>query len=121
MSLYRSLFYVLSFSISFAVAACGGEEGENIPEIDCVATPPLKYSEMAAVWAKCTSCHSSSVTGAARANAPAGINFDTFDAAKAEASPAAAEVAEGAMPPGGGLTEDEKQQIYAWAQCGTPQ
>lgn len=116
----RPLLFVLSL-FSFAAVSCGGEEGESVPEIDCTATPPMKYSEMTAVWAKCTSCHSSMLTGTARANAPAGIDFDTFDAAKAEAHEAASEVAEGAMPPGGGLSEAEKTQIYSWAQCGTPQ
>lgn len=120
----RPLLFVLSL-FSLGLAACAddgsGSEAGEIPEVDCTMTPALKYSEMSAVWAKCTACHSSAVMGAARGGAPVAINYDTYDAAKAQATPAAAEVAEGAMPPGGGLTEDEKQQIYAWAQCGTPQ
>lgn len=124
MSLTRPFLFALSL-FSFGLVACGdsgdGDEAGMIPEVDCTATPAKKFSEMSAVWAKCTACHSSAVTGAARGGAPVDINYDTYAAAKAEATPAASEVAEGAMPPGGGLTDAEKEQIYAWAQCGTPE
>ncbi|MDC0674658.1 hypothetical protein [Nannocystis radixulma] len=104
--------------------ACGGDEGnEDAPEIDCAATPAPKYSEMSAVWAKCTTCHSSTLGAGSRANAPEGIDFNTYADAKAEAALAMHEVYEGAMPPAGlpALTEDEEQQLYRWASCGTPE
>lgn len=100
--------------------ACAGEEEEG-PNVDCGAVTPPKFAEVTA-FAKCITCHSTAVSGAARAGAPAGINYDTFDAAKANAPKGMDEVYEGAMPPAGlpALTEAEKTQIYNWASCDTP-
>lgn len=110
-----------------AFVACGddgsGNDAGDVPEVDCDAAPTPKYSEMASVWTKCTTCHASTVTGAARAAAPVDVNFDTYAAAKAEAMTAMHEVYEGAMPPTGSpaLSSDEEQQLYRWASCGTPE
>jgi len=109
------------------LAACGGDEGNedagDVPEVDCAAAPAPKYSEMASVWAKCTTCHAATVTNAARAGAPPDVNFDTYAAAKAEASTAMHEVYEGAMPPAASpaLSSAEEDQLYRWASCGTPE
>ncbi len=104
---------------ALTLPACSGEDAEEGPNVDCGAVTPPKFTEVTA-FAKCTGCHSTSVTGAARAGAPAGINYDTYEAAKANAPKGMDEVYEGAMPPGGGLTADEKAQIYNWASCDTP-
>ena len=109
------------------LAGCGDDGGNadagDVPEVDCAATPAPKYSEMANVWAKCTACHAVDVTGAARGGAPPTINFDTYAAAKAEASTAMHEVYEGAMPPAASpqLSAAEEDQLYRWASCGTPE
>ena len=100
--------------------ACATEDAEEGPNVDCGAVTVPKFTEVSA-FAKCTSCHSSTLTGPARANAPAGINYDTYEAAKANASKGMEEVYEGSMPPGGGMTEAEKTQIYNGASCDTPQ
>lgn len=90
--------------------------------VDCTQVHTPKYSEMTA-WARCTTCHSSAVTGASRAGAPPDINFDKYDDAVADADRALSEVEEGAMPPAGnpGLSAAEKDQIIHWASCDTPQ
>lgn len=98
---------------------CGGDDEEGaLPDVDCPTTP-VKYEEVTA-FTKCATCHSSTKTGAARADAPADINFDTEGGAKMKAMKAASEVNEGAMPPkatGITLTDAEKDTLYKWALC----
>ncbi len=91
-------------------------------DIDCATATVPKFTEMTA-WDKCTSCHSSKLTGAARNAAPEGINYDNFTDARVNANAAMSEVEEGAMPLPGNpkLSDDEKTQIYTWASCETPQ
>jgi len=102
--------------------ACDGGEETDGPNIDCATATVPKFAEMTA-WGKCTNCHSSSLTGAARNAAPEGINYDNFADARANAQTAMHEVYEGEMPLAGSpdLTEAEKTQIYTWASCDTPQ
>ena len=100
-----------------APLACSG----GAAAVDCKTVTVAKYSEMTA-WAKCTNCHSSTLTGAARAGATVGIDFDKVETARMHAAKAMDEVYEGAMPLAGSpaLTEAEKTQIYNWASCDTP-
>lgn len=101
--------------------ACdSGDEKEAGPDVDCGTATVPKFAEVTA-FAKCTACHSSDKAGTARAGAPVGINYNTYADAKLNAPKGMDEVYEGAMPPGGGMTEAEKTQIYNWASCDTPQ
>lgn len=116
--------WILALGVS-CVLACGGDDGHEhgheheLPEIECPDTVP-SFS-MVTAFQKCVPCHDSMKTGAARANAPEGYNYDNYEDAVAEAEHAAHAVYEGTMPPGGSLTEEEKQVLYQWALCGTPQ
>ena len=107
---------VAAFVLSFVYTACSG----GGTPVDCQAITVPKYADMTA-WSKCTNCHSTSLSGPSRAGAPAGINFDKYDDAVMDADLAKSEVEAGAMPPGGGLSADEKAQIVDWASCDTPQ
>jgi uncharacterized membrane protein len=100
--------------------ACGGED-EGGPNVDCGSVTVPKFAEVTA-FAKCTTCHSAALTGTARVGAPAGINYDNYADAKANATKGMDEVYEGSMPLAGSpaLTEAEKTQIYNWASCDTP-
>lgn len=95
----------------------GDDEGANV---DCGTADVKKFSEIT-TWSKCTACHSTTITGAARMPGTEGINFDDYASAMTHAQKAMDEVAEGAMPPGGGLSDAEKDQIINWASCDTPQ
>ena len=91
------------------LAACGS----SAPTVDCSATPPKGYAQLTDVMAQCTGCHGA--TGARD-----GVRFDTYDEAVKNASRGADEIASGSMPPGGGMSDAQKEAFYAWAQCGTP-
>ncbi len=109
--------FAASITLSAAVTACGGGGGS---QVDCKAITVPKYAEMTA-WAKCTSCHSTTLNGPSRAAAPPNITSDKSDDGVMDADLARSEVERGAMPPGGGLSADEKAQIVDWASCDTPQ
>lgn len=105
------------------VAACKSNS-EDLPEVDCKEGTIPTFAEIkTGALAKCTTCHSTQLAGTARVNAPPSVNFDTYAAAKAEAKEAASEVNEGAMPPAGlpELSASEKDALYKWALCGTPE
>lgn len=87
--------------------------------MDCSGDVPT-FGEVGA-FSKCTSCHSSTLSGAARADAPANVNFDTYAGAEAQATKAVEEVQEGQMPPpstGSALSDAEKKELFTWALCG---
>ena len=120
MSLARAM--LLSLTV---LAGCGGDdEEEELPDVDCGEGTIPTYAEVTA-FDTCTLCHSSQLTGEDRSEAPTSINFDTYEAAKKYAEDAAAEVHEGAMPPADSaapaLTAEEKDMLYKWALCGTPE
>ncbi|MEM7019593.1 MAG: hypothetical protein AAF512_19935, partial [Pseudomonadota bacterium] len=74
----------------------------------------------------CLGCHSSTLSGINRNGAPAGINFDTFEAAMQSGERA---VARGAismtMPPSASglppLTQEQAAALTAWQMAGFPQ
>lgn len=123
MKLTRVLLFALVLA-PLSLVACG-DDGSNAEAgaVDCDTEPVPKFSEMTAVWAKCTTCHASTLTDAARMAAPVGIDFDMYQTAKTHAATAKDEVEEGAMPPAGQtpLTADEEDQLIRWASCGTPE
>lgn len=107
-------------ALSSVAIGCKDDEGEEVPEVDCESVDVPSFEEVA-IFDKCKTCHDSSKTGAARMSAPTDINFDDVDSAGQHGMKAAEEVAEGEMPPADSnitVTEQEKQQLYAWVMCG---
>lgn len=101
--------------------ACEPDDGDPGPTVDCDAVP--KFSEITA-WTKCTGCHTASVDDPVlRGGAPVGVDFDELASAREWAEAAMDEVYAGDMPPEREPqpTAAEKQQIYDWASCGTPE
>lgn len=102
--------------------ACAPDEDDTGPDVDCDAAVP-RFSEISG-WARCTGCHTASVDDPVlRGGAPVGVDFDELSAAREWAAAAMDEVFAGSMPPATEPqpTAAEKQQIYAWASCGTPE
>jgi uncharacterized membrane protein len=122
----RTLLFALVLA-PLAAVGCGGGEGKDdagdAPEVDCSTGTTPKFSEMTAVWGKCTTCHASTLTGTSRVNAPVGVDFDNYAAAKTHAQTAMHEVYEGEMPPAGlpALSTEEEDQLFRWASCGAPE
>jgi hypothetical protein len=123
-------------------SACDG--GGEIPKIDCMKTPPKKWSELT-ILVKCTNCHKSTRSPIGTANdqpdgsrhgATENYDYDSYDSTRMNSDQAQSDVAGVGlhlMPPtddpqwkvdGGGpppeVTEADKQDFYAWVQCGTP-
>ena len=122
----RKLLMVVSV-VALGAVGCGGEEEEGaVPEVNCDAGVPIPTFSEVAVFEECSKCHSKLLTGNARMKAPTDINFDDYASAVAHARKATSEVNGGDMPPPDAPgfpepTEQEKQQLYLWALCGTPQ
>lgn len=119
MKLLASRLLVVS---SLLCAACGGEDDDGLPSVDCDAEPTPGFDEVTA-FDKCTACHSSSLSGASRQSAPSSINFDNYDSASQNADLAVKAVNRGAMPPPSSnesLTSAEEEALQRWALCGTP-
>ena len=108
------------------LVACSSEDEdaeEELPEVDCSAEVP-SFGEVSAFSEVCTNCHSTTKSGDARNGAPDDIDWDDYDSAKANAEEGAHEVFEGEMPPEGSsemLTAAQKEELYLWALCGTPE
>jgi hypothetical protein len=126
---------ILLVGLIYFAAGCGDKaEGDaELPAVDCAKETVPTYADVTLFKTTCVTCHASTKTGDARKGpgaepATAGIDFDTYAAAKTSAISAADELYEsdrGAMPPeDSGLpaaTAAEKKQVLVWAKCGTPE
>jgi uncharacterized membrane protein len=109
-------------AITATILAAGCGNLGTPPTVDCSQVTIPTYSQLT-IWPLCTSCHSSAASGGARHGAPGGVNYDTYDSARAAASIAASTVNSGIMPGSGqpAPTEEQKSALFAWALCGSPQ
>jgi uncharacterized membrane protein len=112
---------VVAALVGAMLAGCGSD----LPEVDCNAGAIPTYGEVDIFSnGKCNLCHSTTVTGAGRNNAPSDVNVNTYEAAVAHATQSVEQVYTGAMPPAGfeaiAPTAPEKQELYLWGLCGTP-
>jgi uncharacterized membrane protein len=115
-----SLLALLALVLPCVFLGCGSTDSEgSAPAVDCNTATVPKFAEVA-IFQKCVKCHGTTVSN--RQGAPQSINFDNYASASANAKQAAAEVSSGAMPADHTpVTSDEKQALYAWAACGTPE
>lgn len=130
------LLFLASAMGSVFLVACSSGEGEgteqapvdNVPEFsgagDCASlkSVPTFSEAQVGIFSHCVVCHSSSLSGAARHDALATVNFDTYDAAVSALQLALPAVKGRTMPPprGEGITNTDRNQLYEWALCGTP-
>src|SRR5688572_22067721 len=100
------------FTLLLGLAACGDKYGR-----DCSSVGPVTYAQVQEVFdAHCTRCHSSTLTGGDRQNAPASVNYDNYDDAKANAVDGNNEILAGTMPRDnpGEVDDPEGCLIEAW-------
>ena len=87
--------------------ACGGE---------CESVPSYEDWTQGFLKSKCQSCHSTQTLY--RYNAPENIFFDDYEDALEHIEAIRSSVLEReTMPPGGGLSEDEKILLEQWLEC----
>ncbi len=107
------------------LGACS-EPGQ--PEDPCPDDSFVNYENFAAplmlTW--CVPCHSSHLQAADRQNATVGVDFDTYqgvlehlDRIYVRAVEAVGEDGS-AMPPAGGLSDQERVLLNEWIECGAP-
>lgn len=125
----------LAVVLSAGVAACSGDDGGGggggggpdggssgggaDASDSCAGTVPT--FDQVTLFDVCTNCHSSELSGVQRQGATPGIDYDTYDAAKRNAAQGVQAVMSGLMPASGSVTEQQKQDFYTWAACGTPE
>ncbi len=98
----------------------GDEEGDELAQVDCDAVEVPRFEDMSAIWNSCVGCHSSTLTGDARQGAPRDFDYDSHEAATLDPFETAEVVIEDEMPPSAPLSDEAKEQLSIWAQCGTP-
>jgi uncharacterized membrane protein len=123
-------FAVTAALVSSTLTACSGTDGSDTDEPfpafngDCatVKAVPTFAELQQGLLPICLGCHSAQLVGDARHNAPAGLNFETYELFSAVSDNAVFLVRALLMPPpaGAGPTESQRNQLYAWAACGKP-
>jgi hypothetical protein len=100
------------------LAGCHGEEPQPASCED--ASWEALAQPFLTTW--CTPCHASTVLEEDRRGAPVGMDFDTWEGAHlfADAIARRSNDEEALMPPGGGTSPTEREQIARWAECGAP-
>lgn len=107
-------------ALCLTLSACQPAGPDELPPVvDCDTVQVPAYEDVS-IWPECTNCHATDLEGAYRQGAPQGVNYDTYEAARGMAEDAAIEVNIGNMPFTGTVTEEQKEELYAWAMCGTP-
>lgn len=109
----RFLFSIASGAALAAVSGCGGSSlGE---------CPPGSEAQQATgsqiVATQCASCHSSQLSGAARAGAPESYNFDSPDGVRANAELMFEQAESGAMPKTGPLSSSDVENLRVYLAC----
>lgn len=104
----------MTMTMTMALAACGGASLGDCPA-DSTTT---QSAGRTLIQNRCAICHSSMLTGAARAAAPTDVNYDTLEATRLNADSGWAEVEAGSMPQGSTLTTAEVESIRVFLACG---
>ncbi|MBK6688073.1 MAG: hypothetical protein IPG45_26595 [Deltaproteobacteria bacterium] len=111
--------FVPALALAGFLAACGGDEGSDLGEC-----PPSSMTQQVAgrtvVTQRCSSCHSSTLTGAARQNAPVGVDYDTLAGIRANTTKGYEQASAGTMPPTGALSATDLENLRIYLACGAP-
>ena len=109
---------------------CNGDHASKASGAECPDAQTLDWENFGETFATdyCTSCHSASLTGAARNGAPAGVDYDSLMAVRAGAEVMDTHAAAGPdsvnqlMPPAGSPqpTLEERELLGEWLACSAP-
>ena len=112
----------------FFLFACHSGGEDSAPESEaastdaCAGAPIVTWDNFGAGFLNesCDSCHSSTVTGAARNDAPEEVSFDTTEEVWSWADDILrmATGEEPQMPPEGGPSDDDRVRLFWWLGCG---
>lgn len=126
---FRRGFASLGGATVIMLMGCGGKNigptGVECPKGSTVTAENFGGSFMRQY---CTRCHSSTLSGAARNEAPVAMDFDTTEGVRKHAISIDAWAGSSAtrtsteMPPDGGPAPsiDERRKLSEWLACGTP-
>ena len=111
---------VLAFIGTAFVVGCGGDDdGDGTTADECPEPGDAALAQGQQVLImRCNSCHSSTATGAARGGAPVGVDFDTQAGIDQYAARIKARSEANTMPPGGGLSATEIENLGLHVDCG---
>ena len=116
MELWTKFFFVSLFMFT----AC-----EDSPSIEACEESPWTYENTGDPYMRtwCTSCHHSEMSGDNRVDGTEGINLNGFGNVSAllERIEARALGDTPTMPPSGGPTQIERDQLAEWIACGAPE
>ena len=104
------------------LSGCGGQKAEAATCDSLPSNVTYTNKVKAFLESNCTQCHSSANTNPfARRNAPTGVDYDSYDAAKKNAAAGADATQNGEMPEGKTLSDEDKCLMRAWVSQNTPQ
>jgi len=115
------------FSISVLINACGDKKDavqvSDSSDSGKPANSSISYTDdiKPLLEANCLRCHSENKMGGDRNGAKIGVNFDTYSLAVANAKRANTRIQNGSMPPGGGISAEERQLFQLWLEQDTPE
>ncbi len=115
--------HLLSFALLLSLSGCGAVALPTALD-DCAEGTELTWTDVQPAFeANCTRCHSSELTSPTeRQQAPAGSDYDTALAARAEADLTWFRIQNGTMPNDAALTSDaDALDIHEWLSCGGPE
>lgn len=114
--MFRSAFTSLALvlSLSFTVAACGGDDDDN-PSTDC-ADAAQQMRGAVVVMTSCTNCHAEDAAN--RNGAPDGIDFDSeAKIMTRESAIRRRAITAETMPPSGPLSQAQQDDLAAYLDC----
>lgn len=98
--------------------ACGQHDGISAPaDASCGTWASVGQPVL---LGQCTACHASGRIGDQRHEAPDEVNLDSLAGAREWSEAIAAQVRAGTMPPGGGLSAEDAEDLLDWLDCGAP-
>jgi hypothetical protein len=105
------------------LAACSSEATGSRSSTLCAGPAALTYEDFGRPFflSWCTGCHASDLPESARRGAPVGLNFDDLTSVRAHRERIRERaVTARTMPPAGGPSDAQREQLAAWLECGAP-